>query len=197
MRTENGYMPDKSLKRVSALASNYAQGQVIADKNIGVILQELPNLTLWQIATWPDSLSEISRITADTIGVEAAPGPGKSEVLENRAMLRVEPLKFWIIGITAPQISPTKGTILDLSHTRTHVRIAGPQAQVLLNRYLHLDLREKSFAPGSVASTAFHHVGVTLWRSPSGFELFLPRSFALSIWELLCESAAQFGYEIA
>ena len=91
-------MPDKSLKRVSALASNYAQGQVVADKNIGVIFQEVPNLNLWQIAAWPDSLPEISRITADTIGVEAAPGPGKSEVLENRAMLRVEPLKFWIIG---------------------------------------------------------------------------------------------------
>ena len=45
-------MPDKSLKRVSALASNYAQGQVVADTNIGVIFQEVPNLNLWQIAAW-------------------------------------------------------------------------------------------------------------------------------------------------
>ena len=189
-------MPDKSPKRVSALASNYTQGQFGAEKKIGVILQEVPNLTLWQVAAWPDSLAEIGVITADTIGVEAAPGPGKSEVLENRALLRVEPLKFWIIGITAPEVSPRKGTILDLSHSRTHVRIAGPQAQVLLNRHLPLDLRGQSFVTGSVASTAIHHIGVTLWRSTSGFELFLPRSFALSIWELLCQSAAQFGYEV-
>jgi sarcosine oxidase gamma subunit len=47
-----------------------------------------------------------------------------------------------------------------------------------------------------VAATAFHHVGVTLWRSEAGYELFLPRGFALSLWELLYESAQQFGVEV-
>ena len=64
------------------------------------------------------------------------------------------------------------------------------------NRHLPLDLRPASFPVGSVASTAFHHVGVTLWRSDDGFELFLPRGFALSLWEMLLESAAQFGGEV-
>ena len=49
----------------------------------------------------------------------------------------------------------------------------------------------------SVASSSTHHVGVTLWRSADGYELFMPRGFALSLWEGLVESAQQFGVEIA
>ena len=62
--------------------------------------------------------------------------------------------------------------------------------------HLPIDLREISFPLNSVASTVFHHCSVTLWRSKNGYELFLPRAFALSLWEVLLESAAQFGYEI-
>ena len=190
-------MPSNPIKRVSALASDYTPGRFGADGKIGVVLQEVPDLTLCQVAAWPDNLATVSARTAEAIGVEAAPGPGRTATKGNRVLLRVEPLKFWITGITVPQLPPTEGAVLDLSHSRTHVRVTGPQANILLNRYLPLDLRSQSFVPGSVASTAFHHVGVTLWRSTAGFELFLPRGFALSLWELLRQSAAQFGYEVA
>ncbi|MGR3913232.1 MAG: sarcosine oxidase subunit gamma, partial [Gammaproteobacteria bacterium] len=96
----------------------------------------------------------------------------------------------------APALAPEHGAILDLSHSRTHLRIGGVQAATLLNRHLPLDLREASFKQGAVASSALHHAGVTLWRSARGYELFIPRGFALSLWEILLESAAQFGAEI-
>ena len=189
-------MISSSIKRVSALASDYTQGHFGADGKIGVVLKEVPDLTLCQVAAWPDNLTTVSAKTAEAIGVEAAPGPGRAVWKGNHVLLRVEPLKFWITGISVPQLPSTEGTVLDLSHSRTHVRVTGPQAQILLNRHLPLDLRNQSFVPGSVASTAFHHVGITLWRSEVGFELFLPRGFALSLWELLRRSAAQFGYEV-
>ncbi|HAF74482.1 MAG TPA: sarcosine oxidase subunit gamma, partial [Gammaproteobacteria bacterium] len=47
-----------------------------------------------------------------------------------------------------------------------------------------------------VASAGIHHVGVTLRRSDAGYELFIPRGFAVSLWELLVETAEQFGLEI-
>jgi hypothetical protein len=37
---------------------------------------------------------------------------------------------------------------------------------------------------------------VTLWRSNEGYELFLPRGFALTLWEGFVESAQQFGLEV-
>ena len=190
-------MPSKPIKRVSAFTSDYIRGRFATDGKIGVIFQEVPDLNLWQIAAWHDSLDKISLKTAEAIGIEMAPGPGRASIQGNQVLLRVEPLKFWFTGDTAPQISPRNGTILDLSHSRSHLRVSGPQAEILLNRYLPLDLRIQSFVPGAVATTAFHHVAITLWRAPSGFELFLPRSFALSLWELLRQGAAQFGYEVA
>ena len=65
------------------------------------------------------------------------------------------------------------------------------------DQHFSLDLGEASFPMGSVASSATHHVGVTLWSSAEGYELFMPRGFALSLWEGLVESAQQFGVEIA
>ena len=193
---ENGCMCSNPIKRVSALAAAYTPGLFGADGKTGVVLQEVPNLTLCQVAVWPDSLVAVSARTAKAVGLETGPGPGRAATEGARVMLRIEPLKFWLIGVGALNLLPTEGAVLDLSHSRTHVRVTGPHAEILLNRHLPLELRSRSFPTGSVASTAFHDVGVTLWRSEAGFELFLPRSFALALWELLCQSAEQFGYEV-
>jgi len=39
----------------------------------------------------------------------------------------------------------------------------------------------------------FHQVGVTLWREEKQFNILIPRSSAQSLWELLYESARQYG----
>ena len=111
-------------------------------------------------------------------------------------MLRVEPLKWWLLGLEPPELDVEQGVLLDLSHSRTRMRVSGPRAAELINRHLPLDLRDASFPQGSVASSAFHHVGVTVWRSSLGFEMFLPRGYAMSLWEMLLESAGQFGAEV-
>ena len=53
-----------------------------------------------------------------------------------------------------------------------------------------------SFPINSVASSAIHHVSIKIWRTDQGYRLFIPRGFALSIWEILLETASQFGYEV-
>jgi len=183
--------------RISALAGEYAVGRFGAQGDVGVVLREVANLTLFQVAAWPDTLAATGSKAAEAVGATAAPGPGRAVVGTSGAVLRIEPLKFWLVGANAPQVTPDQGATLDLSHSRTRLRISGPEAVTLLNRSLPLDLRDYSFPVGSVASTAFDHVGITLWRSGAGFELFLPRGFALSLWEVLLQGAAQFGCEVA
>jgi heterotetrameric sarcosine oxidase gamma subunit len=111
-------------------------------------------------------------------------------------MMRIEPLKWWIIGSKIPVLSSDDGTSLDLSHSFTHLEISGPSASLFLNRHLPLDLRDKCFPVNSVASSAIHHVSVKLWRSDSAYHLFIPRGFALSLWKIFLETSSQFGYEI-
>lgn len=186
--------------RISALAGNYQSGKFGSKTgetdSTGVKLQEVTDLILHQIAAWPNSIEAVGQQAANIAECESAPGPCLASVGSKAALLRIEPLKWWLLGSKAPELEAEQGAILDLSHSRTHIRISGAEAATLLNRHLPLDLRENSFPEGSVASSAIHHVGVTLWRSAQGYELFIPRGFALSIWQGLLESARQFGVEV-
>lgn len=183
-------------ERVSALAGHADSLRFGIEGDPGVSLSDVGGLRLHQVAAWPDTLAAVGEKAAKAAQVEAAPGPGRAAAGKGTALLRVEPLKWWLIGAPPPALIPDEGATLDLSHARTHVRLAGPQAALLLNRHLPLDLSDASFPVGAVGSSAFHHVGVTLWRSAAGYELYPPRGFALSLWEMLLESAAQFGAEV-
>ena len=185
--------------RVSALAGFYRTGKfgILGEgEYAGIRIEEVRDLVLHQVATWPDSLESVGKKVAKTAGCKSAPGPCQAEAGKETAMLRIEPLKWWLVGGEAEALDAEQGATLDISHSRTQIRISGDEAVNYLNRHLSLDLREDSFPVGSVASTVIHHVGVTLWRSEQGYELFIPRGFALSIWEGMFESAMQFGVEV-
>lgn len=191
-------------ERVSALAGQIEPGRFgdLSQGQPGVTLSVVENLSLQQVAAWPDSAAEVAALAAAQIGLAADVAPAPCRAVSGGggvALLRVEPLKWWLTGenVEAPALTAEQGATLDLSHSRTQVRIDGPQAAALLNRHVPLDLRPTACPADAVASTAVHHVGVTLWRSGADrFELFLPRGFALSLWQLLLESAAQFGAEV-
>lgn len=177
-----------------------------------LLINEIPNLTLWQISAWHDTLAEVAQHAARATNIPTAPAPGRAATAktnanpnetEPRALLRIAPLQWWLITsktgtdskINTPNLTAQQGAILDLSHARTRIRISGTPdiTRQLLNRHLPLDLRPTNFPPNTVASTAFHHTSITLWHSPHGFDLFIPRSFALALWEMLAETAQQFG----
>ncbi|MDB4224781.1 hypothetical protein N9850_13500 [Granulosicoccus sp.] len=186
--------------RISALAGHYHVGKsgiLLNGETAGVCLQDVHGLKLYQVSAWANSIDAVGIQIANAVGCDRAPGPCEAAVGTNAAALRIEPLKWWLYGVDAPDVDAEQGGILDISHSRTQVRVSGAEATTLLNRHLPLDLREQSFPVGSVASTMIHHVGVTLWRSDEGYELFIPRGFALSLWEGIVESATQFGLEIA
>ena len=183
-------------KRISALEGFFTYGQFGDHPEPNIRLSELKNLNLYQVGFWPETLLAVQTQLASLIGIETIPKPGKSIVRADTALLRIEPLKIWVVGKTIPLFETDEGVSLDLSHSRTNVWISGRDATKLLNCFLPVDLRDSSFPVGSIISTAFHHVGVTMWRTQGYYQLFIPRGFALSLWELLLESAAQFGYDV-
>ena len=166
-----------------------------------VTFADVKDFRLFLLAAWPQTVSKVGAIGAEATGVSNAPGPGEAVSGDKGTLMRIEPLKWWLIAedhdaIIPPDIPPAEGSFLDLSHSRTWLKVSGEKADVLLNHFLPIDLRQRSFPAGSVASTAFHHVGVTLWRTERDVNLLLPRSFALSLWELLHESTQQYGFEV-
>ena len=183
-------------ERVSALAGNYPRGHHGLDGQAGVILCDIPNLVLQQVSAWPETFARVGTEAAQAVGLVLAPGPGRASNGSAGALLRVEPLKWWLYGTMLADLKAQDGCLLDLSHARTHVRVSGSDAATCLNRHLPVDLRDGTCPVGSVVSTALHHVAVALWRSEHGFELFLPRGFAMTCWEVLFETAEQFGVEV-
>lgn len=184
--------------RLSALHDLLVTGQSGVSGPAGVRLTEIRARTVTQFAAWSGTVAQVGAEAAKAAGVQTAPGPGQAATGANGTLLRVEPLKWWLISETEQPVmlSDELGATLDVSQSRSWLRAGGPQSARLLNHVLPIDLSERAFPERSVASTAFHHVGVTLWRDAQDFNLFLPRSFAASLCEILIETARQYGLEI-
>jgi len=184
------------LNRNSAIIESYNVGKYPFEDKIEIILSENRNLIIQQIAGWPDDISSIEKFFSEQLGSQKNIDFNSGEILKNNSLWRMEPSKWWLLGGTI-NLPENLGTSLELSHAFTSISIEGEKSDIFINRHLPLDLRLDNFPINSSASSAIHHVSVKLFRlSEKEFKLFIPRGFALSIWEILIETASQFGYEI-
>jgi heterotetrameric sarcosine oxidase gamma subunit len=107
---------------------------------------------------------------------------------------------WWITGddarmrLFAQQLPPSVGAVTMLSAARVRVRIEGSAARDLLAKGIAVDLHPAVFAVGRSAQTGLHHCGIFLERvAADAYELFVPRTFAASIWEWLMDAALPYG----
>ena len=184
------------LKRDSSIKEKYNIGKFPYEDKIGLTFSENQNLIIQQIAAWPNEIDEMEIFISERIETKKKIHFNKGEILSGKSVWRMEPLKWWLLGGTI-NIPESLGTSLELSHAFTSINISGEKVRLLLNRHLPLDLRDDIFPINSSASSAIHHVSVKLFRiNKNEYNLLIPRGFALSIWEILIESASQFGFEI-
>ena len=65
-----------------------------------------------------------------------------------------------------------------------------------LAKGISIDLHPSVFPIGAFAQTRLHHTAILLERSGDiRFELYVLRTFAVSIWEWLIDAALPFGYD--
>ena len=160
-----------------------------------LVLDEHRPAAIWQLTAWPDRLNEAAKAVAAAAGVESAPPPLRSASGAGGWLLRTEPLRWLLVSdqaTPAPDLAGA-GTVLDLGHARTVIRITGRLMPDLMARNLSLDLRPSALTDGSVATSGLHHVAVTLHAREGGIDLYTPRSFGKAIFEHLAETAAQFA----
>jgi len=184
------------LKRHSALDPNYQVGSYPFNKKINVNFKEYNKLHLTQLACWPNTLNDTENFFKKELSISNPPNFNKGIIDDNFSLWRMEPYKWWILDNEL--ILPEElGTNLDMSYAFTCLDISGENSALLLNRHLPLDLRSNVFEEKSSSSSSIHHVSVKLFKiTNNNYRLFIPRGFALSIWEILLETSKQFGYEI-
>lgn len=88
-------------------------------------------------------------------------------------------------------------SVIDQSHGRVTIRIAGEKARAVLAKGTPVDLHPDEFPLGQSAVTQMAHVGIHLTRvGEDAYELSVFRGFAESFWEWLTEMALEFGYHV-
>jgi methylglutamate dehydrogenase subunit D len=88
-------------------------------------------------------------------------------------------------------------SVVDQSHGRTLLRVAGPHARDALAKGVPIDLHPRAFKAGDAAATLVSHIAVQLWQIDDRptYEFAVARSLAQSFWHWLEASAAQYGLE--
>lgn len=193
---------------LSALAGGHVTpGRHGAGKGAaGVTLAEIKGRDLVQVGAWPETVPAVASELGGALGF-AAPAPqGPAVTAGERTAFFVGPDKIWVtapfadtLGAKLGKLWPSsKAVVTELGHSRTVLRLSGPNARDCIARFLAVDTDPALFPVGHVISAGLHGLGVTLHHVTAGsYDLYLPRTFALSLFEGIVEVAEQWGVEVS
>lgn len=179
-------MPDDPLRRRSALASLYRE-ESHGPSPPGLTLAEQRFPAMIEARIWDDA--------AHIAGV-ALPAPNRSAATDGIVALSLGPRRFLLVGPDLPaRLLGSSAAFADQSHARVVIRLAGPRLRDVLGKGTGIDLAR--FAKGDVAATLLGQVAVVLHATDDEMiDVYAPRSYALSLWQWLVESAAEHGYRV-
>ena len=129
---------------------------------------------------------------------------GTVSALDTLTAWCVAPGRWWVVADRARTVEPaaalagrlgTAGHVSDQSQARVLIRISGPRCRDILAKGCTLDLDR--FAPGTCAQTQIAHISTAMAATDDGFDLLVPSGFAVSFWDWLTASAAEFRAAVA
>lgn len=173
-------------------------------KGAGITLGETQPGSIVQLAAWPGAEKKLIAAIRSVTGLAVPDGAGGGAASDDKTAFGFAPGKFMVIGddealaaAFTRVVTSEIGTVTDLSHGRTAIRIAGPQAEWVLAKFFAIDFSLTAFPLGSARSTVHHDIFAQIQRtSPEQFDLYVFRSFARSFWTALCHASEEVGYAV-
>ena len=174
------------------------------DHGVGVTLAEVQPGSIVQLAAWRGEEGVLISAIREVTGLALPDGAGGGVATETKAAFGFAPGKFLVAdqdeGLAAAftnKVTPSTGTVTDLSHGRTVIRIAGPKAEWVLAKFFAIDFSLPAFPGGSGLSTVHHDIFAQIQRTGADqFDIYVFRSFARSFWNSLCHASEEVGYEV-
>lgn len=193
-------------ERRSALAEALKPGVhgAAGPEGPGIETRELRPLTVVQVAAFDTERAASAIGTA--IGAPAPSGrngvasAGDTTVLWTGPgrWLVVEPESRDLASLLHHHCPGDVAAITDLGHARAALRVEGAKVRDLLAKLCTLDVDPAAFPLATCAQTQFGQIGVLLYcRVHDGFDVFVPRSFAVSAWEAILDAALEFGCRVS
>jgi sarcosine oxidase subunit gamma len=193
------------VERESPLGSAYRPGSHgnFAD-GAGVRLIETRPGSIVQLAAWPGQEKQIIDAIADATGLKLPDGAGAGIAKDGRAAFGFAPGRFLVVdraeglGATlSAAITSQDGSVTDLSHGRTAIRVSGAKAEWVLQKFFAIDFALAAFPLGAGRATIHHDVPALIQRTADRqFDLYVFRTFARSFWKALCHGCEEVGYEV-
>jgi heterotetrameric sarcosine oxidase gamma subunit len=168
-------------------------------------LTEVRGWHLAQLAVFPDHQGEFAERLRACCGALLPVELYRGASYGDSHLVRITPTQYWWIAAgsaslvrLARELPASAGTVTVLSAGRVRIRIMGPAARDVLAKGISIDLHPAVFQVGRGAQTGLHHTGVFLERvGDDCYEIYVPRTYAVSIWEWLIDAAWPFGYDVA
>jgi sarcosine oxidase subunit gamma len=190
--------------QLSPLEPVLRPGRYVHGDGFGVALSETQPGSIVQLAAWRGEEGTIIAAIKDVTGLALPDGAGGGVSTETKAAFGFAPGKFLVVdqeeglgaSLSAAIISET-GSVTDLSHGRTAIRIGGPKAEWVLSKFFAVDFSLPAFPLGSGLSTVHHDIFAQIQRTGADqFDVYVFRSFARSFWTSLCHASEEVGYEV-
>jgi len=94
-------------------------------------------------------------------------------------------------------VNAAGGALFDVTASSIGWTVGGPRAATVLAKQCPLDFHAGSFPEATCAQSVLGHVNALFYRHDlSSFTLLVARSYARGVWRTLCQSAAQYGYDV-
>lgn len=183
------------LNRQSPLNDILIPGKYGAPEHMNLTLSERPIISLWQVAGWEDFTAELSLILTE-MNVGSSGDMRRFSSKDGLSIWHIAPERVLIEGFVPSQKKTnTRLFTLDLTHARTCIVMQGSAARTVLSQLCGIDM--DSFNSGEFVQTHLGQIGVLLQCvQQDSYEIFVPITWAQSLWELICINATPIGYEI-
>lgn len=189
----------------SALSGIAAAGQSYGKRGVpGVIASEAVGLRIISVQARRGLSAEVSDKVLSVAGVTLPATPKYVRSGDVEAIWTAP--DQWLVA--SPVASRTAAiatslagfaAVTDQSDSRAVILLSGVRVRDVLSKGVMVDLHPRAFAPGDTAVTSIAHIGaqLSLISADPVFQLLVPRSFCMSFWDWLSDSAAEFGLSVS
>lgn len=194
------------VERESPLSQAYKPGRHgnVAEA-AGVTLSETRPGSIVEVVSWPGSEKAVLAAIKTATGLALPDMPGAGVSKEGKSGYGFAPRRWLIIddreGVVQQlhkAVSEEIGTVNDLSHGRTSIRVSGPRVEWVLSKLFAVDFSAAAFPVAKGCSSSHHEIFAQIQRTGNNqFDLIVFRSFARAFWNTLCHSAEEVGYEVS
>lgn len=170
----------------------------------GIRLSEQPLGGLVQVSGWSDSFEVAVMPALDRLGFSGAGDFRNMQTANEAQVMRVAPNRLLLrhanplaLADVVSCLDVSRALTLDLSSARSVIRIEGLHAVQVMVRLSSVDFGFEAFPVTGFAQTGIHHVGVLIQRiGHTRFDILVPTTWALSVWEMARETATPFCHDV-